>query len=48
LPERPVLISIVKDKNDISGEAGAWMNFGDLRKMTKYSESVEAVREKWK
>ena len=47
LPERPVLKSIVKDKNDKTGEVGAWMNFPDLRKLTKYSESVEAVRGKW-
>jgi len=48
LPERPVLTSIVKDKNDITGEMGVWMSIPDLRKLTKYSESIEAVRENWK
>lgn len=48
LPERPVLASIVQDRNDRTGELGVWMGFGDLRKLTKYAESVEAVRQKWK
>jgi hypothetical protein len=48
LPERPTLKSMVKDRNDSTGEVGAWMNFEDLRRLTRYSESVEAVRRKWR
>jgi len=48
LPERPALGSITQDRNDKTGELGVWMDFQDLRKMTKYAESVEAVREGWK
>jgi hypothetical protein len=48
LPERPVLNSITQDRNDRSGELGVWMDFQDLRKLTKYAESVEAVKDTWK
>jgi hypothetical protein len=47
LPARPVLESIVVDRNDKTGELGAWLSFGDLRKLTVYAEQVELVREKW-
>jgi len=48
LPERPSLTSIVQDKNDATGEIGVWISIPDLRKLTKYSESIEAVRGNWK
>jgi hypothetical protein len=48
LPERPVLASMVKDKHDGDGRLGVWLSFEDLRRLTKYAESVEAVRGKWK
>jgi hypothetical protein len=35
------------DRNDKTGELGAWLSFGDLRKLTVYAEQVELVREKW-
>jgi len=48
LPERPALASLVQDRNDQTGEVGVWMNFHDLRLLTKYAESVEAVRKTWR
>jgi len=48
LPERPVLESITKDRNDQTGEMGFWMSVADLRKLTKFAEDIEAVRERWK
>lgn len=48
LPERPVLASLVKDRNDGDGRLGVWLSFEDLRRLTKFAESVEAVRGKWR
>lgn len=48
LPERPVLASMVRDKNDATGEVGAWLSFGDVRQLTRWAESIEAVRDLWK
>ena len=47
LPERPTLTSICKDKNDETGEQGFWLDLLDLKKLTKYAESIEAVRQLW-
>jgi len=48
LPSKPVLASICADRNDRTGELGAWMSVEDLRVLAKYINRVETVREVWK
>lgn len=48
LPERPAMKSTVKDRNDITGEVGVWMDISDARRLVRYIEDIEAVRAKWR
>ncbi len=48
LPPKPLFTSMKVDRNDMTGQLGAWMNEDDLRTLALYIASVEAVRETWK
>lgn len=48
LPAKPALTSAVQDANDRTGEVGVWLSYQDVRRLVRYMEDVETVKDKWR